>query len=63
MSMDKIELLKRLRDEKMELYKIFKELGHQDTADGYYWEMTGLDTAIQILTDEEYYKMRLSAYE
>ena len=61
--MDKVELLKRLRDEKLELYELFKKLGHQDTAEVYYWEMTGLDIAIQILTDEEYYKKRLGAYE
>ena len=61
--MNKVELLKRLRDEKWELYNIFDEQGDKDTADGYYWEWSALETAIQILTNEEYYKYRLKAYE
>lgn len=61
--MDKIELLKKLRDEKLELYRIFQEKGHTHTADSYYWEWSALETAVNILTDEDYYKYRLSAYE
>lgn len=60
--MDKIELLKELRDEKWDAYNALKKKDDK-LADSFYWEMTGLDTAIRILTEEEYYKMRLSAYE
>ena len=61
--MSKLELLRRLYDEKMDLYKVFNEHGHKDTADGYYWEATGLETAIKILEDDDYYQYRLDAYK
>ena len=60
--MGKIELLRKLYKEKMILYRIFLEKGHKDTADGYYWEATGLETAIRIFTDEDYFQNRVSIY-
>ena len=62
MSKDKIELLKQLRDEKWDVYNALKDK-ESKLADSFYWEMVGLDTAIRILTEEEYYEKRLSAYE
>ena len=62
MSNGKIDLMRMIRDEKRELYRLFEDQGKQETADSYYWESVGLDTAIQILTDRDYYKLRKKAY-
>lgn len=61
--MSRIDLLRRLYDEKMDLYRIFLKHGRKDTAEGYYWEATGLETAIKILEDADYYQYRLDAYK
>ena len=61
--MDKIKLLEKLCGEKLKAWKLFSDKGMEEIANQYLWEWIGLDTALQILIDEEYYKFRLSAYE
>lgn len=60
---EKIELLKKLRDESNELHKIFKERGKKAEADRFIAESVAYTIAIQILKSDASAKKIAKSFE